>query len=431
LIVVALLVGSSSPAVLADDTDPDAILRAEQNFSKALKRLSAVIDANPDTDTGYAARAYAFAQMRKEDDALTDINKALELNPGSARALTSCAKLRSMQNRPNEAMKDISAALAADPKYAKAHGVRAGIQQQLGNTNVALDAVNRAIELAPSDGSLFLLRASVYTDLRKFDQASADIEAAEKLGRKNVDFYKALVACRKGDYEEAVTRWSAYISLAEEAENPSDVCVGLQNRAIAFAGSEQFDKANEDLAKAEIICGSTAELALTKAYVLSQIGNFEAGVIEYTKSIQMAPNDPRRYVQRAICYSRLAKIEHAALMLKEKLSMEPNKEAESAKGFWRKAIADYDKAIQLGEGDPRVFALRGYILGMIGKYKESIADLSKYIEQCPKNPAGYGLRADIHRKYGKEREADSDEAMVNELGGKKDEMPSTTRTVPL
>ena len=74
-------------------------------------------------------------------------------------------------------------------------------------------------------------------------------------------------------------------------------------------------------------------------------------------------------------------------------------------GFHRKAIQEYDKAIELTPSDADAYYNRGHAYGELGEYRRAIEDYDKAIELAPADVDAYNIRgiaygelAPIHRK---------------------------------
>ena len=80
-----------------------------------------------------------------------------------------------------------------------------------------------------------------------------------------------------------------------------------------------------------------------------------------------------------------------------------------------KALADYDKAIELGYQSPNAFASRGMFHASLRNFEKAIADYSLAIEKDPKDDATYLNRASVYMTSGKVDEAIQDYTRAVEL----------------
>jgi tetratricopeptide (TPR) repeat protein len=65
-------------------------------------------------------------------------------------------------------------------------------------------------------------------------------------------------------------------------------------------------------------------------------------------------------------------------------------------GAYEEAIAEFTKAIQLSPNDARIYNDRGRVYHRVNRFSEAIEDFSKAIEIAPKDYAGYSERGAAH-----------------------------------
>jgi len=78
------------------------------------------------------------------------------------------------------------------------------------------------------------------------------------------------------------------------------------------------------------------------------------------------------------------------------------------KGEYEKAIADYNKAIELNPNDADAYYNRGCTYGETGEYEKAIADFDKVIQLNPSDAGAYYNRGLAYKEKGDLRRAASD-----------------------
>ena len=111
---------------------------------------------------------------------------------------------------------------------------------------------------------------------------------------------------------------------------------------------------------------SAAEYA-ERAYDAYQTDKHEKAIADYDKAIELDPNDSSHYYFRA----------QARVELKQ----------------YKEAIADYDKVIELESNDPYNYVSRAQVRVKLGQYEEAIADYSKALHREQNNAYTYYMRA--------------------------------------
>ncbi len=83
-----------------------------------------------------------------------------------------------------------------------------------------------------------------------------------------------------------------------------------------------------------------------------------------------------------------------------------------------KALADFNKAIELGYVEAHAFSSRGLFQAAIGEYDAAISDYTKAIEKDPKDEVPLVNRASVYMSMGKYEEATQDYTKAIEINGK-------------
>ncbi len=124
---------------------------------------------------------------------------------------------------------------------------------------------------------------------------------------------------------------------------------------------------------------------------------FDAALAKFNEAAQLAPNDPRGYIERGITHNAMGQFDDAIADLNQALNVDPNSvEALNARGIswaqkeqYAQALSDYSKAIELKPDDPKVYNNRAIVYLFQNKTEEALLDFSKVVELQPDNPEGY------------------------------------------
>lgn len=121
----------------------------------------------------------------------------------------------------------------------------------------------------------------------------------------------------------------------------------------------------------------TAETYFSRGVESSQKGDFRKAISDYNKAIDVNPEFVVAYLNRGYSYSRMGELD--------------------------KAIADYTRAIELNPRYAIAYHNRGFVYRKIGDYDRAILDFTKAIEIDPKYASAYYYRGQIYH-YKKEYE---------------------------
>ena len=90
----------------------------------------------------------------------------------------------------------------------------------------------------------------------------------------------------------------------------------------------------------------------------------------------------------------------------------------SQKGEYKKAISDYDKAIDINPEFVVAYLNRGYSHSMMGEFEKAIADYTRAIEINPRYAIAYHNRGFVYRRVGEYDRAIPDLTMATEIDPK-------------
>lgn len=137
-----------------------------------------------------------------------------------------------------------------------------------------------------------------------------------------------------------------------------------------------------------------------------KLGDNKGAIEDFTKAIELNPNDAEAYGNRGIAKVNLRDNIGAIKDFTKAIELNPNaKEAYSNRGIAKvnlgdnkgaiedltKAIEDYTKAIELNPNDAKIYYNRGIAKNILGDNKDAIEDFTKAKDLCLKqqNDIGY------------------------------------------
>ena len=120
------------------------------NFEKALKLFNVLIEDHSDDPDLYGYRGAVFLNLRKNQSALTDFNKAVSLDPEYSYRYSSRAFAKDAMGDLAGAISDYEKAVELDPDDAIAHNNLGLLIEKSGNQAAAQKHFSTADELADS-----------------------------------------------------------------------------------------------------------------------------------------------------------------------------------------------------------------------------------------------------------------------------------------
>jgi tetratricopeptide (TPR) repeat protein len=136
----------------------------------------------------------------------------------------------------------------------------------------------------------------------------------------------------------------------------------------------------------------TAEVYFNRGVDSSQKGDFKKAISDFNKAIDVNPEFVVAYLNRGFSYSRM--------------------------GEFDKAIADYTRAIELNPRYAVAYHNRGFVYRRMGAYDKAIVDYTKAIEIDPKYALAYYNRGRAYYDNGDYEKAWEDIKKARSLGYK-------------
>jgi tetratricopeptide (TPR) repeat protein/tRNA A-37 threonylcarbamoyl transferase component Bud32 len=323
--------------------------------------LTACLSLRPEFTYLYTLRGFVNAQLREDEAAEADLQKALEGNPNALTRFTAYSNrgiLRARQGRFEEAAADFRRANAAKPGEYSAYLSLAMLYQRWHMPKEALRAIQQALAIGPQVALLYRARADIrlgqddllaalqdYDRAVGLDPAGSKAQAENQLGRGRVllrlnqpsealKAFDAVLKLRKADAEAHRLRAEALLDLGQFAE-----------AALAFDRCLKAGKPRADVYRG-------------RALARSKLGHFEGAVDDYALALALRPNDSRVHALRGWVY------------------------LVTGTPHW--ALRDFQEAVRLGAKDGDAYSGRGRALAQLGRPREAVADGEEALRRGPK-----------------------------------------------
>jgi len=374
-----------------------------QNKSiEAVNSTSKAIELDSLNDELYFSRAFIFTEMDSIILAEKDYEKVIELNPEYLEAYYNLGVIQYENGLNEDALMDFEKVLEIDSTFVNAINYIGVIYKDLGIIDLAIQTYERGITLEQTDplaaAFCYQNRASIYIELGKSDEALADYDKSIELDPDNplryqlrANFYEELGEENKAliDYSKAIDldkenpeRWADRAEFHYYAGHDQDAIQDYKKvleldstniDAINTIGLIYQEQGKIDLAietyERGIALEKTDPIAASYCYrnrgiIYIDQEKYQKAIDDFTKTIELDPNTPSRYIDRANCYRDMNENE--------------------------KALEDYDMAIQVDPKDAENWYWRGsFLFDFMSDYKGAIRDLEKSISLNPSDIDNY------------------------------------------
>ena len=244
---------------------------------------------------------------------------AIKLDSQYADAYHKLGNAEAMMGLYDVACMEYDTAIRLDPNNAEIYLSRGAAHMRMGDYNQTIHDIDTAIQIDNHNTEAYSFRGTVYNSIGKYMQAIEDFNIAIKLNPKNGRNYgsRATSYSALGLYEKAIADRTTAIKL----DNSSLIVLEYQWRAQDYRAIKQYSKAVSDLTTAIKIYPQMmpdfargkigTQLHTERALSYSLLGNEQEAILDYTRAIQLDPDNAMAYYGRALCYASIGNYQQA------------------------------------------------------------------------------------------------------------------------
>lgn len=279
-------------------------------------------------------------------------------------------------NKPDQAFNTIGKLIKEQPKHVVAIFERGKMYLISGQEAKAKADFDKVVELEQDKALAHYLVGDFYAQVGKLDQAMEHINQSISMDAKMAQAYfvRALIKQSQNDS-------TALSDLDKAIDAEPKYVEAYLARATVYLREQNAAAAEQDLNKAINLVENKAQINLLVAQIYLQAQNFDKAIAYATASIESNASAVA-YSLRANAYSGLKQFD--------------------------KAIADFDKAIQLSPDIAAIYMERGVAYANMGDFTKAMADTNKAIELAPNLGMAYINRGMINLGLDKQTEARAD-----------------------
>ena len=242
------------------------------DFERAAQGFTQDIEREPQQPAHYLARAACSLNLLQKERAAPDVERALKLAPHNALALQMRGEIYAMDKNFEAALDLFARTQAIDPHWAVPYFDRGSVFLDKREFQSALVELDKAISLVPQTGLFYLERSIAYFKLGNLELAHKDQNSALRISEKDALVMAELNLIIYEDRLDWAEDYYARVLLKQPHSG-----YGYQGRADAY-------RVNNEHAKA---------------------------IADYTRAIELMPNEVCLYLGRGRCHSALNDSEKA------------------------------------------------------------------------------------------------------------------------
>jgi tetratricopeptide (TPR) repeat protein len=421
-----------------------------KDYKTGLDLVDQVLARDPTNSYARTLQGQLLKRQGNQSDAMRALNEAVSRAPGDVSHLLDRASAHLQAKEFEAAEKDVVAALEIAPTDLRALQARSSIAVARGDYTGAVNALTSVLKASPSNGPALEARAEVYRQMRQYDTALADTDAALKIGfvspslrllRINIRLQQGNLPAVAAEIEELVKEnptsdfaWVvagktyAAIGMRQKAMDSFDRAIAIKpysyiyiNRSQARPYSDMAGKL-ADLDAALKLEPDQEDAMAEKARLLSKQGKHAEAIDLYDRAIKTALDGSYLKLGRAIALQRAGRLVEA----KQAFDAERAR-SKTAGDFSRlcrtkaandvllqSALEDCRDAIRM---DPNYWTANdglGMVLLKLGKLKEALASYDKAVAHQSGADAYMG-RAFVYARMGDSQHARADADQARKL----------------
>ncbi len=324
------------------------------DFAKAVDYYSKAISLHRNYSHAYFARGKAYLLLEEPTKAQADFEKVVKMDAQPARGHFYLGILAYEHLSFEEAIQHFDTALVVNPDYALAYNYRAESYRELGLITPAVENYSQAIQREPREAILYFGRGKCYMELEKYHLAYQDFSKAVELEPRKIAYHQYLTE-------------SSFLN---------------EDYALTIEHIQQLDQMNPE--------GLDAHYYYLQVFCHQQLENHEGAIHAIHQVIDLEPNDPKLYAERAGHYFQINQ--------------------------FQKAIQDYVQAILLDADNVDYYDRCSRIYMALQDHENAIKYLSSALITDPHQPEIWYLRGQCHLHLENKRQAKEDFIQAAERG---------------
>jgi tetratricopeptide (TPR) repeat protein len=387
-----------------------AVLAGRGDHEGALASYDKAIRLAPQYVEFHLGRAASLESLGRLDRAIADYDRVLELDPSreDVRSHRFQCLVRAGQGdrAAEEAAKRIEGALPDDPEALTLIGT---LHHVKGRHEEAIETLSRALALAPDHVPALVKRGDAYYATGDYELGLADFDRAAALAPDDAKLHEGRgnTLAKLERMEEAVAALSRTIELMPDNAGAHAL------RGIYRSHVEETD---EGIARVKADLQRAIEISPTEIVYVGKLGEWladrwelEEALEVYERAIAAMPDRAELYYQRAYCRSQM-------IYGRRERDLDDHETEEEKRVRCTSAIADLEKAIELGKANEDVYFELVRVQEQLGGEAEKLAMLDRGIEALPDFVILRALRHSWRLHRGDVAGAAADHARLLELG---------------
>ncbi len=317
LILLLLIVAASVQAQSAKQyyKAGDDFLKAN-NFKDAIVQYTKAIELDPDYEKAYIRRGTAYSRSGDHKNAAEDYDRALVFDAKDEELYYFSGSEWHLEGNHQFALKRLSRAIDLKNNFLEAYLARFDVHMALDQYEDALSDGQRCLKLKEDERAYYKL-AQVYEKLEMYDEADQAYRRSLQKNRRVVatHFSYAQLLYSLENYEAAGNEVNQVLQM-----DPRHLeGILLQSQVLSAQGN--LLKASETLSMASVQFPDEPLIYILRGDINSKMNQPGYAIIDYSKAIELDPENAEIYYKRGGSYEEIREYEGALADYEKLLAM--------------------------------------------------------------------------------------------------------------
>ncbi|MCK4745462.1 MAG: tetratricopeptide repeat protein [Bacteroidales bacterium] len=278
----------------------------KMNYKDAIAQFDRVVEMDPDFEKAYIQRATAYGNLNEFAKSAEDFDRALVFNDKEPDLYYLSGEAHFKTGNYEFARIKLNKAISLKRNFLEAYQIRAIVFMEMGKYEEALEDCQKCLRLKEDEMGYYNL-AQVYERLDMYSEAEEAYNKAIAKNRRMPKTHYALanLLYKRKKYSAAYNSITQFLQL-----NPRELNGILLHSNILMAQGN-YPKAYETLSMASVEYPDEAIIFISRGDINVKMNQANYSINDFTKAIELDPEQAEYYYKRAGAYEAIREFEKA------------------------------------------------------------------------------------------------------------------------
>jgi len=243
---------------------------------------------------------------KEYDKAIVYINKAINENPNEDELFFLKWRCLARKGDLNQGIEVINKAIELNPNCTKYYIIRAGYYYKVNLISASFADYSKIIEIDPANAFFYFMRAGRLYKENYYDEAFSDYSKANELDPKNLLFVNVYADryIKRRQYPQAIEVYTQAIKKEENSEF-------YYNRAYLYLLISKTEEAKKDFSRVIEMFPDESFPYYNRSLIFKCIGDNESALSDLSKAIEIKPDNNEYLNKRVEYFEKMGRFQEA------------------------------------------------------------------------------------------------------------------------